>query len=448
MAEITGAQYGRNVTTASLIRFRNVLNWLVAAIEAYGWSTFATEPPAQIAFAAWAIAMVFVRSYLSGVKSLAYKHGDLELANRASLALLVSIWITGVSIYTAYSNELEQAKQARIAASAPVRLAQSNLIELRETLSRLEETTNTTQIAESQTKWQAFSEKLTQLQGHKESFWATPHEKSGLLYNQIADENTLQAKRPPWGGGQLTTLRNFVVAEWQILQRQIQTTEAQKKQITPNIQVGRKMDDLHQQIVQAEQHLLQIQTQTGLNLNELQVYHPMFHQLSDLTRNYISPAIFVSVLGIAAILLLLNSISIFSEGAILAPNVPNPNASPEPNNKKTSWFNNVLERILPPKSSGLPTQVDAPIKAMDGDKAIERQLSDSEPEPEPSYGFKFVPDADFDKPTITHIPSNQLSSKRDDTIWLLEQGYAVADIAQNLGISKSTVYRYRKQNNA
>ncbi len=472
MAEITGAQLSRNLSLAKLENFRSWLNWTIAAIEAYGWASFGTGFAAW-GFAIWAVLMVLMRSHLSEIKVLAFKHSNIKLANQAASMIALSVGITAFSLYTVYSEEMHRANQERIAQSVPVQLAASKLKSLEEELQRIESTSDLAQIAAARSEYQDLQKRLEQAQQPSQGFWQRKH-KNGELYSNIVDQNTLAAKPSRWGGGLMLSARNEIVAQWNALQTDVQSIKYQIGQINNTLKAGQKIENLRTQVNIAKTELLQAQTQTGITLNETHTHHPVFHLLSELTFGTISPNTIMSLFGIAAILLGLIANNVMSEAIAIAPTVPNPTTGDNTPTEKT-WYNKLTELVLEKIKPSPTTQpIDQPI-----DPILKPVMATAHSQPNQSsvpVVEPIVPSTELiysDKPTTTVItdesdnkqgqgfigfippspqPTKPKTGRKDfdlqryqQVVSLLEKGHSVSEITQLIGVARSTAYNDQKR---
>ncbi|MEK8021369.1 MAG: hypothetical protein VSS75_031220 [Candidatus Parabeggiatoa sp.] len=453
--EITGAQFNRNVSLARLEAFRSWLNWTIAAIEAYGWFSFGIGF-AQYGFAVWAILMVLMRSHLSEIKVLAFKHSNIRLANQAAGMIALSVAITAFSLYTVYSDEMHKANQYRIAQSIPVKLADSKLKSLEDELQKLESESEATQIASARSEYQSLQKRLKQAQQPIQRFWQNKH-RNGELYDDIVDQNTLSAKASQWGGGLMTTARNEIVAQWNALQSNVQTIEYKIGQLKSILMAGQKIESLHGQINTARTKLLQAQTQSGISLNETHTHHPVFHLLSELTFDTISPNTIMSLFGIAAILLVLITNNVMSEAIAIAPNVPNPSISD--NKPIKTWSTKLVELISEKIKSPRPIETNpSPITAVysptqpsspqmtneRSDKPTTTVLID---ESDNRQGFiGFIPPSTPKREQVAKTGRKDFDIERYNTVTaLLEKGHSVPQITKLTGIPRSTAYLDKKR---
>ena len=107
-----------------VFNFQNLVNLMVSISEAVAWAAFGVNPIIKTFFVVWALVMVYARPFLAQAEMVAVEDGNEKLASRIRFYYWITIVVTGVSLFSLYSDALEEFKQQRIAQSAGVRLAQ------------------------------------------------------------------------------------------------------------------------------------------------------------------------------------------------------------------------------------------------------------------------------------------------------------------------------------
>jgi prefoldin subunit 5 len=437
MAEVTGAQLERNVQTLRLIRFRNYLNYLVAFIEAYAWASFGTGL-AQILFIIWAISMVFVRSYLLDVQEKSIRQNNFKLSNDSSNLLALVFGLTFASLFAAYLEQMEISEQARLAESAPIRLASNKLSALNAEIAQIN--ISPSEITEYKLKFKKLKDeknKWSVILGDSTSpefFWERVHD-NGLKYSRIVDMDTLLTKK--YLGGHLTTAAEFVKTELNTIKGKIANLESQIDNLRPSLAEAERKKDLQAKIWSLEQEILEFQTQNGSKSID-DSHHPVFVVFSDLTLGYLPPSFFVGAWGFLAIFLCMKSISVLTQGIIIMPMpTPNtPNTSHTEASKKGGIIETIIEKVIP-KTKKVNQETQPTTACSSVDFGFIPQTPAQQHEQTTGYiDFGFIPKSK---------PKSASSQKKEQVFRLLGKGWTPKQIEKEKICSLSTIYKYRKE---
>lgn len=339
-----------NEIAYDFLKIQSVVNVLTGISEALAWATFGINPISKGLFIAWAVVMVWARPQLAQAEQMALERGDERAAHKAKLWLKVTIIITAISLFSLYSEAMDNYKAKRMAESAPVQLASSRYEEQKQKFASAASGYNETAASEALAKkkqleiaMQSSRENYTKV---LEDFWVKKHS-SGLSYGEITDENcapkttkyglmkkaaTEVCSLLPQSPGDLKHISSEIKSlDAILLQHQLVLTQ-------------------RSQLQQAEQAFLQAKQNSGNTGDE--ILPPVFHRVSSLLASMgmqASPEQVSSVFAILVILCILNLQNILQ---IARTSIRNPNAPPP---TKPGFFRTLLDHFRPnPEKTELP----------------------------------------------------------------------------------------------
>lgn len=356
----------KNQMAYDFLRIQTFINVMTSITEAVAWAAFGTNPIAKGFFIAWAIAMVWARPHLAQVEQLALERADERAAGKAKTWLNVTILVTGISLFSLYSEAMMEYKAKRVAESAPVQLAAAQYEEQKQKLANVSNGYNEVIAQTAMTKKQQLEAILKTSRSDYDStlatFWNKKHS-NGLMFSEITDE-LCTPKNSKYGV--MKTAAKEVCA-------QIPQPPEDIKVLLSEIQSLDKILVQHQSVIaqksqlqQAEQALLSVQK--GGNINT-EVLPPVFHRLSELLLGMgvsVSTEQISSLLAILVILCILNLQSILQ---VTRTSIKNPNGTLPP--AKPSLFDKLLDLFKKKRSESPVKPVQKATVKIDGEPELQ-----------------------------------------------------------------------------
>lgn len=391
--------------------FLSILECIAVASLAPQGILLNSIPIVQVVFGIVGLVFVLSRNKLERTRQLAEKHSLWGINAIAKALLTLSLLFSALGMMHLYLYMMELRTEERLANSAPYRAIETELALLRSEKERLESTMNDV------------SGSLIELE-NKHSHLET--QRTNIL-SSIA---TNSLRQTVFKNGQKATVQqlvgnclgrnSFYEKKYCSTLNQLQT---EQQSLSVSLDKAKRLAILKEKILGAQKRLFE----TEGNGADIQKYDSLFYFISEIF--FLSPFGAVVLVGCIMITFMLGTGYVLPA---IIPHVELPipqkkvgSIESEPDSTK-SWFSRIWNRR---------TQSQLPVQA-------QSQSAQLEPEPT-SFGFKFVSDENSPQSN-----SKAPKSKRNEALQLLAQGQTVAKVAQNLGISKTTVYRYKKQNNA
>jgi heme exporter protein D len=223
----TTTQFNRNQEFLKVQRFLILLTIFLGIAEAYAWYSFGFNVYISLAFAIWAIFIVFIRPIMAKISILAIQHRQSQLASAAEILIYLTVVLTFISIFIVYADAMEEYKENRLRETASYRLAQTKLNKAEEKLATFKKEFNPTEIeriqirskqSELQNKLQIAQENY---QKDQQAFWLKTHS-NGLPYHAIMDRN---GNPKTYNGGLLKTATREIKQELQAIKTKHQLSE-------------------------------------------------------------------------------------------------------------------------------------------------------------------------------------------------------------------------------
>lgn len=289
-----------------VFNFQNIVNLMVSVSEAVAWAAFGVNPLIKSFFVVWALVMVYARPFLAQAELVAVEDGNEKLASRIRLYYWITIVVTGISLFSLYSDALEKFKQQRIAESAGVRLAQVRYDEVKERLDVVLASYDESAVMSAIGQKEQLSSQLNHLISAQASqikaFWNKTHT-NGLKYSQIMTEDCTP-KHSQYG--LMRTAASEICAELP-KNGKVDSVAHNIKSLEATASQKVLVDGLKRQLSEAEQALILAQQESGSSSQE--IFPVVFHRMSSLTSFTgftVEPEIIMSVFGVLVILVVLN----------------------------------------------------------------------------------------------------------------------------------------------